>query len=111
MPKGPKKVNVTFSGTTATCNPDPVTVNNSTDNGIEWDSNTRGYTFTGVQIDGNDAPTEDFGTPVIGTDPSGNSTMTVSDDFADYDDHTYTLLFTTPSGEAGSFDPTIKNRN
>ena len=40
-----------------------------------------------------------------GTIPSGN----VSDSVADLDTYSYTLQYTTPQGNAGTYDPTIKN--
>jgi hypothetical protein len=106
-----KPVTVNFSSSSVSCVPDPVVVNNSQNLGIQWTANQIGYTFTGVQIDGHDAPYEDFGSPLISTNPAGRSVMTVSDDFADYNDHTYCVLYTTPEGQSGSFDPTIENRN
>lgn len=106
-----KPVTVNFSANSVSCVPDPVTVNNSQNLGIQWTANQSGYTFTGVQIDGHDAPYEDFGSPVITTNQAGRSVMTVTDDFADYNDHIYTVLYTGPNGESGSFDPTIENRN
>lgn len=106
-----KPVTVNFSGNSVTCVPDPVVVKKALNNGIQWTANVTGYTFTGVDIDGNPAPTEDFGAPQISTDPAGRSVMSVSDDLADYNDHSYTLVYTQPDGETGRFDPTIKNEN
>ena len=106
-----KPVTVTFSRSSVTCVPDPVIVKKALNNGIQWTANASGYTFTGVQIDGHDAPYEDFGAPAISSNAAGHSVMTVSDDFADYNNHSYTLLYTGPNGESGRFDPTIKNQN
>ena len=100
-------VNVDFSKTPPSCSPDPVTVTR-TQEGVTWQSNDAGYTFTGVEIGGVAAPTGDFGTPVIGTQ-GGKSTMSVPDTVADLGDYSYTLLYTTPSGDTARFDPTIRN--
>lgn len=106
-----KPVTVNFSGNSVTCVPDPVVVKKALNDGIQWTASVTGYTFTGVDIDGHEAPYEDFGAPQISTDPAGRSVMSVSDNFADYNDHTYTLLYNQPDGEPGRFDPTIKNEN
>lgn len=100
---------VNFSVTSVTCNPDPVGVKRSANDGITWTANADGYTFTGVTVDGHAAPTGDFGTPVIGTNAAGRSTMTVPDSVADLQDYSYTLEYTDPTGRAGAYDPTIRN--
>jgi hypothetical protein len=104
-------VSVNFAGQTVTCNPDPVPVSRASNNGIQWTANQSGYTFTGVSIDGNAAPWGDFGTPSITTNAAGKSVMSVTDSVADLGDYTYSVLYTSPNGTPGSFDPTIRNEN
>ena len=100
---------VDFSKSPPASSPDPVPVTRGTQGGVEWTANQTGYTFTGVKINDVAAPTGDFGTPVISTNAAGKSVMTVPDTVADLGDYSYTLEYTGPSG-AGSFDPTIRNR-
>ena len=102
---------VTFSNGSVTCNPDPVPVSRATQNGVTWTFANTGYTFTGVLIGGVQAPTGDFGTPVISTDAAGRSVMSVSDSVADLGDYSYTLQYVDPQGRAGAYDPQIKNEN
>lgn len=91
------------------CNPDPVPVSRATQGGVDWTFANAGYTFTGVSIGGVPAPTGDFGTPVIGTNNAGRSTMSVSDTVADQGSYSYTLQYTDPQGNARRHDPTIRN--
>lgn len=108
MPKTLKPVTVTFSSSGASCNPDPVPVTRSLNNGIQWTSATAGYTFTGIDIaDGND---DDFGSPSVSTNAAGKSVMTVTDSVTDLGDYTYTLLYDDPAGNSNRFDPTIRNK-
>ena len=100
---------VNFNLTPVGCSPDPVPVKRSNNNGIQWTANADGYTFTGVSVDGHQAPWEDFGTPVISTNAAGRSVMTVPDSVADLGDYTYTLDYTDSNGNAGTYDPTIRN--
>ena len=100
---------VNFNLTPVTCNPDPVGVRRSSNDGITWTANVDGYTFTGVTVAGQAAPTGDFGTPVIGSNPAGRSTMTVPDSVADLQSYTYTLQYTDPTGNSRTYDPTIRN--
>lgn len=100
---------VTTGGSSVSCNPDPVPVSRATQNGITWTFANTGYTFTGLLIDGVAAPTGDFGTPAIGADPAGRSTMSVSDSVATLRDFKYTLEYTDPQGNAQQYDPTIRN--
>ena len=100
---------VNFNVTPVTCNPDPVGVHRASNDGIVWTANADGYTFTGVNVGGHAAPTGDFGTPVIGSNAAGKSTMTVPDSVADLQNYTYTLQYTDPAGNAGTYDPTIRN--
>ena len=103
------RATVNFAGSNVACNPDPVPVSRATNNGVEWTANQTGYTFTGVSIDGHDAPWGDFGTPQISTNAAGQSVMSVSDSVADLGDYSYTLLYTDSAGNPGRFDPTIRN--
>ena len=90
-----------------TCNPDPVPVKRSTNNGVEWVFNKTGYTFTGIDIThGNDT---DFGTPAISTNTAQKSVMTVTDTVADLKTYSYTLCYTDPNGTAHGHDPQIHN--
>jgi hypothetical protein len=100
---------VTINNGAASSNPDPVTVSRATQDGVTWTFANAGYTFTGVLIGGVSAPTGDFGTPAISTNAAGRSVMNVSDSVADLDTYSYTLQYTTPQGNAGTYDPTIKN--
>jgi hypothetical protein len=102
---------VTMTNGSPSCNPDPVTVSRATQNGVTWTFANSGYTFTGVLIGDVSAPTGDFGTPSISTNQAGRSVMSVSDSVADNGTYSYTLQYTTPQGQAGTFDPTIKNEN
>lgn len=111
MPKTSVPVTVNFNNDPPTCTPDPVPVSKAANNGITWKSNKTGYTFTGVTIDGTAAPTGEFGTPSIAPGPNGKSQMTVTDSVADYNEHTYTLEYTDPQGNAGRYDPKIKNEH
>jgi hypothetical protein len=88
-----------------------VTVSRATQNGITWTFGNSGYAFTGVTIDGVQAPTGDFGTPQISTNPAGRSVMSVSDSVADTDTYSYTLLYVDDQGRPGQYDPQIKNQN
>lgn len=108
MPKTSVPVNVNFNQDPPACNPDPVRVSKANNSGITWKSNNAGYTFTGVTIDDNAAPTGEFGTPDI-QEVGGKSQMTVTDGVTDYNDHTYTLEYTDPQGNPGQYDPKIKN--
>jgi hypothetical protein len=100
---------VNFNLTPVGCNPDPVSVKRANNDGIQWTANADGYTFTGVSVAGHQAPTGDFGTPVISTNSAGRSVMTVPDSVADFRDYTYTLDYTDPHGNPGAYDPTIRN--
>ena len=100
---------VTANSDGVSTNPDPVPVSYATQDGVSWTFANRGYTFTGVTIDGTRAPTGDFGTPVIGTNAAGNSTMNVPDTVADLGNYSYTLEYTDPQGRPGQHDPTIRN--
>ena len=103
-------VNVNFSTNPPTLSPDPVTVSEAAhDDGITWVSQTSGYTFTGVTITPN--PSGEFGTPSISTNASGLSQMTVTDSISDYDEHKYTLNYTSPAGTPESYDPKIRNEH
>ena len=86
-----------------------MNVKRTNNDGVQWTANKDGYTFTGVNIDGNSAPTGDFGTPVISTNPAGRSVMIVPDSVADLGDYSYGLTYTDPQGNPGTYDPTIKN--
>jgi hypothetical protein len=108
MPKTSVQVNVNFNTTPPTCSPDPVNVSQASNSGITWKANQSGYTFTGVTI--TPSPAGEFGTPDI-QDVNGKSQMTVTDGVTDYDDHTYTLEYTDPQGNAGRYDPKIKNEH
>jgi hypothetical protein len=69
-----------------------------------------GYTFTGIVITPDSGQSEDdFGVPSFGTNAANRSTMTVTDTVADLGNYSYTIEYTTPSNEAGSFDPKIHN--
>ena len=100
---------VNFNLTPVTCNPDPVNVRRANNDGVQWTANKPGYTFTGVSVAGHQAPTGDFGTPVISTNPAGRSVMTVPDSVADFGNYKYTLDYTDPTGTARTYDPTIRN--
>jgi hypothetical protein len=108
MPKTLKPVTVTFSTSGANCNPDPVPVTRSLNNGVKWTSATAGYTFTGIDITTGNA--NDFGTPSVGTNAAGKSVMSVTDSVADLGDYSYTLNYTDPAGNSNNFDPTIRNK-
>ncbi len=60
---GYAKCTVTISNGAPECNPKLVLVRRGTEKGIEWKLKDRRYKFTGVTIEGNKAPTKDFGTP------------------------------------------------
>jgi hypothetical protein len=111
MPKTPVPVTVNFNTDPPTCVPDPVHVSRANNTGVNWQANVVGYTFTGVSIDGHDAPTGEFGTPSISTGPNNKSQMFVSDANTDLDSHKYTLKYTDPAGNARTYDPRIKNDN
>lgn len=115
MAKSLKQVTVNFVANPMTCNPDPVPVSKANNKGIRWKANQKSYTFTGVKIGNNEAPTGVFGTPVIttvGNGASKRSQMDVSDaGDATPTDYEYTLLYTDPDGNALTLDPTIENRN
>jgi len=100
---------VNFNLTPVACNPDPVTVKRTDNDGIQWTANVDGYTFTGVKVDGIQAPTGDFGTPAITTNPAGRSVMSVPDSVADIKNYTYTLEYRDAAGNTGTYDPTIRN--
>lgn len=110
MPKTMVPVTVNFNNDPPSSNPDPVTVHRANNDGVLWTANKTGYTFTGVSIDGTNAPTGDFGTPSINTNAAGMSAMSVSDSVADLENYTYSVLYTGPDGAPGSFDPTIRNQ-
>jgi hypothetical protein len=111
MPKTAVPVTVNFNTDPPTCNPDPVHVSMANNTGINWQANITGYTFTGVSIDGENAPTGEFGAPQISTGPNGKSQMFVSDANTDKNSHKYTLQYTDPAGNARTYDPRIKNDN
>jgi hypothetical protein len=102
---------VTFSNGSVQSNPDPVTVSRATQDGVQWTFGNSGYTFTGVSINGVQAPTGDFGTPQISANPAGRSVMSVSDSVADLDTYSYTLQYVDAQGRPGQYDPQIKNEN
>jgi hypothetical protein len=97
---------VTVKNNGVSCNPDPVVVTRNSQDGVEWTMAASGYVFTGVDITNGGG---DFGTPSIATNAAGRSVMTVTDSVTDDGDYTYTIHYTTPSGEKRSFDPTIRN--
>jgi hypothetical protein len=97
---------VTVNNNGVSCNPDPVIVTRNSQDGVQWTMAQSGYTFTGVDIPGGGS---DFGPPDITTNNAGRSVMTVTDSVQDLGDYSYTILYTTPSGERRSFDPTIRN--
>ena len=109
MPKTSVPVTVNFNTSPPTCNPDPVHVSRANNTGITWKANVVGFTFTGVEIDGHDAPTGEFGTPSITSGPNNKSQMTVSDANTDKNSHRYSLKYTDPQGNPQTYDPTIKN--
>jgi hypothetical protein len=91
------------------CNPNPVPVSRATQDGVTWTFANAGCTFTGVLIGNVPAPVGEFGTPVIGTNRAGRSTMSVSDSVTDTNTYSYTVLYTDPDGNPQRFDPQIKN--
>jgi hypothetical protein len=102
---------VTVSNGSVQCNPDPVTVSRSSQDGVTWTFANSGYAFTGVTINGVQAPTGDFGAPQISSNQSGRSVMSVSDSVADLDTYSYTLQYVDDQGRPGQYDPQIKNQN
>lgn len=102
------QVTVTFTGSEPGFNPDPVPVSRASNDGVIWTAATPGYTFTGINITEGDHT--DFGTPVIGTNPAGQSTMSVTDSVSDLGDYSYTICYTDPEGNSHGVDPTIKNK-
>jgi hypothetical protein len=102
---------VTISNGRVQCNPDPVTVSRSSQDGVAWTFSNSGYAFTGVTINGVQAPTGDFGTPQIGSNQAGRSVMSVSDSVADTDTYSYTLQYVDDQGRPGQYDPQIKNQD
>ncbi len=100
-------VQVRIANGQASCSPDEVVVSRSTDTGVQWHMATAGYEFTGIDIDADG--TQDFG---IATFNADQTVMTVTDSVADLETFTYCVNFkNTATGEAGSFDPGIKNKN
>ncbi|MCP4045424.1 MAG: hypothetical protein GY732_05485 [Gammaproteobacteria bacterium] len=100
-------VQVTIANDKASCSPDQVEVSRATDTGVQWHMNTAGYVFTGIDID-NDGK-NDFGAATISSE---GTVMTVTDTVRDLETFTYCVLYkNTATGEAGSFDPGIKNKN
>jgi len=127
MSKVAATVKVNFGSGGVTTDPVDVQVSKSANNAIVWTAQQKGYTFTGITIQddtGDPGGDKEWDAPVITTidvpDPSKPaqvpdpitmkvSQMTVTDKFKDTTDHKYTLLYTDPDGNAGSYDPGIKN--
>jgi hypothetical protein len=100
-------VKVSISNGQASCSPDEVVVQRSTDTGVQWQMETAGYEFTGIDIDADGV--QDFGAATISSD---GAVMTVTDTVADLGTFTYKVLYeNTATHEKGSFDPGIKNKD
>jgi len=97
-------VKVTIENNQVKCAPDPVEVHRATQTGVLWQMESEGYQFTGIDVAENN--TEDFGPPVL----SDNDTvMYVTDTVEDLEEYSYTIKYKAANGEAGSFDPGIRN--
>lgn len=110
------KVNVDVDFTaTKVCDPDPVVVHKSSNDGVKWKCKNAGYTFTGVTIGGTTytPSTNSSGEfkDVSITTNDNKSTMTITDTVSDVTDHEYTLVYTDANGDSQTYDPTIRNRN
>ena len=108
------KVDVDFTATQV-CDPDPVVVKKSQNNGVKWSCKNDGYTFTGVKIDNvtytpSSSSTGEFKDVSITTNDN-KSVMTITDTVSDTTDHDYDLVYTDPQGTSHTYDPTIRNQN
>lgn len=107
-------VSVDLASTPKNCTPDPVVMKKDEDDtAIKWTCKDDNYTFTGVTIDSTtytpgSPGSGEFNSLTISTNGS-KSVMEINDSITDYNNHKYTLNYTDPSGNAGSFDPTIRN--
>ncbi|MDX2416801.1 MAG: hypothetical protein QNK19_05000 [Xanthomonadales bacterium] len=91
----------------ASCTPDVVVVYRNSDTGVQWQMETADYVFTGIDIDADGK--DDFGVATISME---GKVMTVLDSVVDLETFKYCVKYkNTTTGETGSFDPGIKNKD